>query len=109
MVLISTVSARQLFWPAWPFAWQYRIARQGKTAAWNWLGQSITMAYRIDLPQPNPRTSYAWPIRAAMRLMPAELASRERVEDLAKLLRLKIILTFLLHPKSQGFFICKIF
>jgi hypothetical protein len=21
MVLISTVSARQLFWPAWPFAW----------------------------------------------------------------------------------------
>ena len=70
------------------------------------------MVYRTDLTQQDqqdPRISDAWLIRAAMRLMPAELASRERVEDLAKLLRLKIILTFLLHPKSQGFFICKIF
>ena len=110
MVLISTVAARQLLWPAWPFVWQSRIAGQIKTAAWNWLGQSITMVYRIDLPHAT-RSAYimhadAWLMRAAMRLMPAELAieGRERVEDLAKFLRLRKILTFLLHPKAQGFF-----
>ena len=81
----------------------------------------ISIIFICGFPGPNANNSQApqfaneeeppvaWPMRAAMRLMPAELASRERVEDLAKLLRLKIILTFLLHPKSQGFFICKIF
>ena len=38
------------------------------------MGQGNTTVYRLALHQPDLRTSDAWLIRAAMRLMPAELA-----------------------------------
>jgi hypothetical protein len=45
------------------------------------LGQGNTLIYRIDPPQRDPRTSDAWLIRAAMRLMPAELAKVARIQQ----------------------------
>ena len=102
MVLRSTVSSCEPVVADWPLAWHSRIARQVKTAAWNWLGQGNTTAYRIALHQPDLRTLDTWPIRAAMPSEAAEgLRGSRGVEDVAKFLRLRIILICLLQPKSE--------